>query len=298
MKTLMDFYELIKTRFFSGRKIEGKENSWWKNEDAPFFVTKNGDFYSDIRMKYVTDALKFKILAYDIRRIVTSWGLNCTIEEIRLAESQSLHHGPDVAKKNYLTNKQTVPQRFAQTFVEEEGIYPDHMLQSIKAAEKQSHSDIQAMEEESVLQRKQRLMNDHAENKINLMNRRSLGPTQRIEPGLRSEFKEILESESGLNVDELITDISALKWRHFVVRLVFSIDGEPGQKLRDIWQLAYKGDLLNGIRDMRFTAESKGWPIQDKANFVYSKDRNTWIAGCFLRAFRNDKKLRSQVKKT
>ena len=52
-----------------------------------------------------TTRAELEIAAYDLRRVLTCWGLNFSVVELRMAESQSLDHEANVAKEHYLINQ-------------------------------------------------------------------------------------------------------------------------------------------------------------------------------------------------
>ena len=66
-----------------------------------------------------------------------------------------------------------------------------------------------------------------------------------------------------------------IQFRDYIVRLICSSD-KFGEKLRELWQKMYQGDLLHGIRDIRHQAKQENWPLR-KQN-PGRKDRNSWIA--------------------
>ena len=74
------------------------------------------------------------------------------------------------------------------------------------------------------------------------------------------------------------------QWRHFIVRLICSSEGQTGRELRRLWVKLYKGDLRWGVRDARLRAKEKNWRKNQPC------DRNSWIATSIRNALTAERK--------
>ena len=290
-KQLMDMYVIIKETYFAGKKttLSSGDESWLSEGSTPFFLKSSGLPYKEIAMKYTSEIMGMHITAYDIRDIVVSWALNHKSRKIREAEGTALHHGKEVAKEFYLNNKKSQPQDVAQQFTDEEQVYPDELKEELAKAVESVNDKIALMESKRVEMRKKTLLEEKKARKWALSECQPLGPKCRILFSLKREFKDIFEKLSDMSMEEAVEVLKPHQWRNRVVRMVCTAKGEIGEKLREVWKNAYKGDLRFGIRDLRREHREKGWPRPDPRYYLFKKDRNTYIAGSFLKAFKSDK---------
>ena len=292
IKALLDLYDVIKSKFFNDRKSD-KGHDWLNKENTPFFVNSSGSPFRQIDLKHLSIAMGVDVRAYDFRRIVTTWAVSHESEEIRRYESETLQHSDKVAHDFYVQNKQLKPQTLIQTYIEEEGIIPDHMREEIKRAENISKSQISARDEtrqktqqQSMIKEKERVDKFKMENK-------PLGPKQRVLGADRVELRAIIEEITGEAIEVIVKRSKPFTWRQFIVRTLCTASGENGDHLRNLWSKVYKGDLKYGVRDVRFQAKEKCWPRKDGNAFLQKRDRNSWIAGTILKSFQAEIKMRA-----
>ena len=116
LKDLLDFYDIIKTRFFLGRKPLGTDqDDWLENETTFFFLNSAGSAFKSVNLKHISAAMGINVSAYSFRRIVSTWALSHQLEQIRKAETEALQHSLRVANDSYVQNKQLKPQMLTQT---------------------------------------------------------------------------------------------------------------------------------------------------------------------------------------
>ena len=153
IKDILDLYDIIKSRFFDGRKSKTDEENWLHNENTNFFLNSSGSPFQAVDLKHLSEAMGVDVTAYSFRQIVSTWALSHDSEEIRLAEGEALQHSLRVAQDHYLQNKMLKPQTLTQRYIEEEGILPDELRAEIKRTEIKSKEKI--AETDSKRQKKQ-----------------------------------------------------------------------------------------------------------------------------------------------
>jgi hypothetical protein len=155
-------------------------------------------------------------------------------------------------------------------------LFPETFRKQINSDKTGIDAVIAGRQEKRAKLRHSKLIEQNKESKkIKLVNR-PLGLRNTILESDRREIVEICEQITGSSLDLVLNNFKPVQWRNFIVRLVCSSTGEEGEKLRDFWVKLYRGDLLFGIRDVRFKAKEENWPLR-KQN-TGRKDRNSWIA--------------------
>ena len=101
IKVILDLYDLIKSKFFEGRKSKSDEENWLHNENTNFFLNSSGSPFQAVDLKHLSDAMGVDVTAYSFRQIVSTWALSHDSEEIRLAEGEALQHSLRVAHDHY-----------------------------------------------------------------------------------------------------------------------------------------------------------------------------------------------------
>ena len=135
IKDILDLYDIIKSRFFEGRKSKTGEENWLHNENTHYFLNSNGSPFTAVDLKHLSELMGVDVTAYSFRQIVSTWALTHDSEEIRSAEGEALQHSLRVAHDHYLQNKMLKPQNLTQTYIEEEGILPQDLVEEIKQTE-------------------------------------------------------------------------------------------------------------------------------------------------------------------
>ena len=284
LKDLLDMYHIIKKRYFS-QKEEYVEDS-----DMTFFINSSGSSFQQLKLKHISIAMGVDVTAYAFRRIVSTWALSHRLEEIRNAETEALQHSFKVATNAYKQNKQLKPQILTQTFIEEEGFFPENIEKEITQMEKSTIKSISITEETRQRKQKENLIQGKKSIKKLRQDRRPLGPRQTIHGSDKNKFKEILTQITGEDIIRNLNDRTSGEWRDFFVRNVCSSTGELGESIRLVWASMYRGDLRFGVRELRRKAEEKNWPDQDHRVYTRGKDRNSWIAGALLNTLHTEKK--------
>ena len=295
IKDILDLYDIIKTKFFRGRKPTNTfDEHWLDKENTSFFLNSSGSQFQAVDLKHLSEALGIDVTAYSFRQIVSTWAQSHESEEIRKAEGEALQHSLRVAVDHYLQNKQLQPQTLTQTYIEEECILPEHLREEIKKTEIKTKEKILATEEKRQKQQHKALLRKSEANRKLQMENKLLGPTQRVLGVDRKYFKEIVEEITGENIEITLKERKPLSWRNFIVRIVCSTTGEKGEDLRNTWVKIYRGDLQWGVRDVRFRAKEKGWPRMDSNSYMQKKDRNSWIASSILRSLKSELKVKEK----
>ena len=255
IKTLCDCYDIVRSKFFEGRKLSsthtGDADSWLHDVDTTFFINSAGSSFVFLDLKHITEALGQDVTAYDYRRIVATWAINHDSEEIREAEEEALQHGVRIAKEKYQQNKMLKPQMLTQAYVNEENLFPIKIREEIEQTEEEFRSQIKETEEKRVEQRYQNLVKEKEENRKLKDQNRPLGPRNRILRSTKEQFRLLIEELQTLKIKELLK-MKPLLWRKTIVRTVCIGSGETGDNLRKVWISIYKGRV--------FTLCGKVWP--------------------------------------
>ena len=278
IKGIMDRYDIVRSNYFKDKKPKfAIDDTWLEDEETPFFLNSACNSFQSLDLRKLSGIFGMDITAYSFRRIVCTWALNHKSGEIRDAEEEALQHSLQVAKDRYMQNKQTTPQNLVQTYSKEENLFPATFRRQIQNDSKSGLDTIIAerQEKRAKVRHSKLIKQDDISKKIKFENR-PLGPRTCILESDRREIVQICEEITGSSVENLLTTLKPVQWRNLIVRQVCSTTGETGEKLRELWLSLYKGDLLYGIRDVRFKAKEENWPLR-KQN-PGRKDRNSWIA--------------------
>ena len=283
IKSLMDAYDIIRTRFFQGRKSNISPSTNWLQEDnTPFFLNSAGSSFQFIDLKHIQEVMGLDVTSYSFRRIVTTWALSHESEMIRNAEEDALNHGAKIARDRYLQNKQSKPQMLTQKYKEQEHIFPKTVVEQIKITEKMSLSQLKETEERRTKQRYANIVSKDAEYAKARQENRPLGPRQRLLTSDRNRFRDMVEDLLKESIEISLRKFSPKMWRNFIIRLVFTADEPKGFELRKLWVKIYKGDLRWGVRDARRRALVQNQAINTRP------DRNSWIAFCLRKSLKTD----------
>ena len=279
LKVLMDLYCIIKARFFGVRQLSISSSEDWLNDDeTPVFLNSAGSEFKFLNLKHLSDSMGVDVTAYSYRRIVSTWALSHQSEDIRHAEVEALQHSLKVATEHYMQNKMRKPQALTQAYIEEERIFPKHIVDEINKSEERSQSIISDNENKRVKRRYNTLIQEKERNKEIKSKLKPLGPRHRILGSDRDEFKQLIEKVIGDSIDTNVIKLKPLKWRRFLVRMVCTSEGLIGEQMRTLWIKIYQGDLMWGVRDMRLLAKEKNWPRMDNISVNQNQDRNSWVA--------------------
>ena len=249
IKVLMDQYDLIKQRFFEGKRPGKVTNENWLDDlQTPFFLNSEAGSLSRVDLTHLKEALGVDIVSYSYRKILSTFALNHESEEIRQAEMVTLNHSLSVARKHYNQNNALKPQILTQTYVAEEGYLTSEFEKIVTEVGIKTQSVVSHMEKKRTEHLKQSIMQDKEDQDILRRKLLPLGPRKRILDTDFNEFIAILEKSTSVNIVTDFKEKTPAAWRKFLVRSVCSISGEDGDEIRRIWKSMYKGDLKNGIR--------------------------------------------------
>ena len=277
IKNLMDRYDIVRTKFFNGKKPKFEaDDSWLEDFGTPLFLNSACNSFPSLDTKKLSVIFGIDITAYAFRKIISTWALTHKSQEIRAAEEEALQHSLHVAKERYMQAKQVQPQSLVQKYTQEETLFPEKFRKEIEKDKINIERVIAEKNERRSEMRFSKLVKQKENDKKLKFSNRPLGPRNSVLDSDRHEFAELLEIVSKSNVTDLVTNLKPSQWRDLVVRLVFSCVGENGNALRELWIKCYRGDLRFGIRDERKRAEELNWPLR-KQN-TGRKDRNSWIA--------------------
>ena len=291
IKDILDLYDIIKSRFFEGRKTKTGEDNWLHNENTHFFLNSSGSPFQAVDLKHLSEAMGIDVTAYSFRQIVSTWALSHDSEEIRLAEGEALQHSLRVAHDHYLQNKMLKPQTLTQRYIAEEGILPDELREEIKRTEIKSKEKISETEQKRQKKQHSSLLKKSEAKKELQRERKPLGPRNRIQGIERNKIKKIIEEITGENIENTLKERTPMKFRNYIVRTVCATKGVSGEEIRNIWVKIYRGDERWGVRDVRFRAKANNWPKKDSNACFQKKDRNSWIASCILKSLQAEAKL-------
>ena len=273
----MDRYDIIRTNFFKEKQPKfATDEGWLEDAKTPFFLNSACGVFPSLDLKKLSIILGIDITAYAFRKIVSTWALTHKSEEIRKAEEEALQHSLHVAKDRYLQSKQVQPQTLAQTYTQEENIFPEKFRRELDKDKSDIEEVITKKQEDRAKLRYSKLFKQRKLSKKLKFANRPLGPRKAILESDRNEFATIFEVLTGSKLEDLVSTLKPIQFRDFIVRIVCSSNVESGELLRKCWLRIYRGDLLNGIRDLRKQAKESNWPLR-KQN-PGRKDRNSWIA--------------------
>ena len=290
----MDCYDIIKTKFFKGRKPKQTYiDDWLEDENTPFFLKSPGSPFLSLDLTHLSEAMGVDVTSYSYRRIVSTWALSHPLEEIRNAETEALQHSLKIAHNDYVQNKQLKPQKLTQTYLQEECLIPESVRSEIRKTELQVKSTI--LETEGKRQKKQNdnlIKGKEAKKQLQQLNK-PLGARHRILEDDRIHFEELMETMTGERIEDKLKQWKPLILRNLTICLYY---GEIGEELRNIWTNIYRGDLKWGVRDARNRAQEKNWPRREGNAYLQNNDRNSWIAYSLLKSFQV--KARQKAKKS
>ena len=291
IKDLMDLYNIIRSKYFQGRKsAKTSEEDWLEDLNTPFFLNSATSPFQSVNLRHISEAMGVDVTAHSFRRIVSTWALSHESEEIRNAEEEVLQHSLKVAKDKYLQNKQVQPQTLTQKYIEEECLFPENFKEDIQKTQNREKETILLTEDKRQKQQHETLLQEKAATKQLQLEKRPLGPRQRILGCDRNEFKEILERTEDEKMENILNQMKVSKWRNHIVKLVCTAEDEDGEDLRNLWVKVYKGDLRWGVRDARLKSKEKNWPRKESNAYVQSNDRNSWIASSLRKSFQSEVK--------
>jgi hypothetical protein len=276
IKDIMDRYDIARSNFFKG------SDAWVDGDSAPFFVTSAGGIFKFLDLKKLSSVLGVDVTAYDFRKIVSTWALTHTSDEIRHSEAETLQHSMAVAKERYLQAKQVQPQNLTQTYSKEENIYPEGFKKELERDKSHVEKVITEKQDKRAKERFSNLLIKKEVAKQEHLFNKPLGPRQKVLESDHSEFSTLVEEVTKTKMEDLISSLKPLQWRDFVVRLICSTNKEQGEKLRKLWLKLYKGDLMHGVRDDRRKAKERNWPL--RSHHSGRRDRNSWIAYALRKA--------------
>ena len=281
IKELMDRYDIIRTNYFRDKKPKfSTDEHWLENPDTPFFLNSQCGIFPSLNLRKLSSILGIDMVAYNFRKIVSTWALSHKSEDIRKAEEEALQHSLHVAKERYLQSKQVQPQNLVQTYSQEENLFPEKFRNELARDHIEIKTAIAKKQDDRAKVRHSQLSKEKVLSKKIKFENRVLGPRTAVLESDRREFIKIFERLSGNKMEAILASFKPIQYRDLVVRVVCSFNGEDGDRLRQLWQNMYKGDLQYGIRDLRRQAKEQKWPLRKQT--PGRRDRNSWIAH-FLR---------------
>ena len=73
IKDLLDLYDIIKSKFFQGRKSMMREKEdWLQDQNTPFFLNSSGSPFQSLDLRHMSEAMGMDVTAYSFRRIVST----------------------------------------------------------------------------------------------------------------------------------------------------------------------------------------------------------------------------------
>ena len=285
----MDVYDIIRTKFFKDKlpKFSVDEN-WLEDDDTPFFLNSACGSFQFLDLKKLSTVLGIDITAYVFRKIVATWALSHESDLIRKAEQEALQHSEEVAKDRYLLNKKLKPQIFIQTYVQEEGLFPETVTDTLNIHKAEVETIVKEKQDLRTKNRYLRLLIEKEQRSLDRLKNRPLGSRHRILGIHRSQFSQIVDEVGEDTFEVSLSTMKPIQWRDYIVRLVCSVKRQEGDRLRQLWVQMYQGDLLYGIRDERRRAKESNWPV--KRQNPRRKDRNSWIAFSLRHSYEVKKK--------
>ena len=137
IKSIMDRYDLVRSKFFQDKKPKfAVDETWLEDDETPLFLNSACNSFQSLDLKKLSEIFGIDITAYSFRKIVCTWALNHKSGEIRAAEEEALQHSVQVAKERYMQNKQTIPQNLVQTYSKEENLFPENFRRQIQNGSK------------------------------------------------------------------------------------------------------------------------------------------------------------------
>ena len=181
IKDLMDLYDLIKSKFFKGRKPKKSLNDdWLEDLKTPFFLKSSGSPFQQLDLSHLSEVMGIDVKSYDYRRIVSTWAQSHRLEIIRKSETEALQHSSKIAHDDYLQNKQLKPQILTQTYLQEEFLLPKKIKDAIKETEQQVKSTVLETEVKRKKKQNENLLKDYEAKKVSQKENRPLGSKHRI----------------------------------------------------------------------------------------------------------------------
>ena len=72
IKDILDLYDIIKSKFFDGRKSKTGEENWLHNENTNFFLNSLGSPFQVVDLKHLSEAMGIDVTAYSFRQIIST----------------------------------------------------------------------------------------------------------------------------------------------------------------------------------------------------------------------------------
>ena len=295
IKDLLDMYDIIKRRFFEGRKpSKYTDEKWLDSDNTPFFLQSSGNPFKSVDLQHVSKAMGIDVTSYSFRRIVSTWALSHASKEIRDAEGPTLQHSLRVGVEHYKQNNELQPQKLTQTYIQEESILPEKLREQIQKTEIKLRSEIAQTDSNRQKKQHESMIQESKAKKMILREKKPLGPKHRVLGEDRNEFTQLLEEITGINIEKTHKQWRPWPWRNLIIRTVCGTSGETGTRLRELWLRIYKGDLQWGVRDERLKAKENNWPRKDSNAYLQKRDRNSWIAFAILKSLQVLSKAREK----
>ena len=273
---LMELFDVKRTQYFSGRESPVTDNKdWLEDENMPFFLNANCTAFKFLDLSHLSEALGTDVTSYVHRKMISKWGPTHNSKEIRELEGESLQHDDKVAQKNYLLSKQVIPQKFTQTYIEEENIFPQSFTDQINKTSESIKQLIKEKERKRKEKQMERLIHENINYKNVLNENKKLGPRKRVLQSDTKHFMKLIGTITRSRNNCSIKEKTPKEWRNYIMRLVCSTKGPHGEELRNLWKKIYAGNLEWGVINARMAAKDNGWTVRDKR--PKGNDRNSWI---------------------
>ena len=273
---LVGMYDLIRSKYFKGRKSPLTSNpDWLDNDQTPLFLNSACMPFVFLDLKHISDVVGIDISGYAFRRNVSTWAQSHQSKEIRNAEAECLQHSEQVARDSYRLNKQIKPQILTQRYVNEKNLFPDSFCEQLDKKEVKTSNLIKKKEKIRIQKRIDNLSIEKNKYKIVQRKNKPLGPRHRILLSDTHNFIKLMEEVSDLKYKKNLRQIKPAQFRNYIIREVCTAEGIVGSDLRSLWKKVYQGDLIWGVRDARIRAKENGWNVKD--NNKTGRDRNSWI---------------------
>ena len=174
-------------------------------------------------------------------------------------------------------------QHFTQKFLEEEQLFSESIKECIADVDAEFEEELKKKMVERRAQRTENLKEKKAEETRKKKLGKSLGPRYTILLRHQEKLEELFDQRNLLKPCVLAKELSGSKFRHFLVREVFSPNYPNTEEMVELWHQIYVGDFQHGVSAKRKDAEDKGWP---KKSIIPKNDRNSWIARCLRSCLR------------
>ena len=230
---------------------------WLMASSTPVFLNSKGSQIVQLNLKPISDAIGVDVVSYDFRRIIVTWALSHSNPLVREAEAPALNHKPNVAEEVYRQNRAVKPQLLVSQYNKEEAVISSEMKEDVRNMDPSLSKLISDMHAEQETRHNKEMMEEREKLVIQHQELKHLGPYHKIseknKKGIEMELKK-----AGVDVLNLVQNLSKPQFRHKMLRIVCSPEAE---ELQTLWKVKHL--VITGLIRSHDAQRIVTLPIQD-----------------------------------